>query len=243
MRIILRLFGLMLTATASGGDTYRNPLTSATGLKLESVAAEPASLEGKRGIKVVMREDVLARLQAMDAPARQRAAQAGELPVQLAVIEGLEFGDGTIDLELAGEPMKGAAEGARGFVGVAFHLQKDLRTYNAFYLRPTNGRADDQLRRNHSAQYISQPQWPWFKLREETPGKYESYVDLVPGAWTKVKIEVKGEKARLYVHGVSEPTLIVNDLKTGAGSRGGVALWLDVGTLAHFRNLIVTPSQ
>jgi hypothetical protein len=145
-----------------------------------------------------------------------------------------------IEAEIAGEPRPGAPEGARGFVGIAFRVQPDLRTYDAFYLRPTNGRADDQVRRNHSAQYISHPDWPWFRLRKETPEKYESYVDLVPGEWTKVKIEVKGTQARLYVHDQAQPTLVVGDVKTGAAAKGAIALWLDTGTLAHFRNLAVT---
>ena len=85
----------------------------------------------------------------------------------------------------------GAPEGARGFVGIAFRVQGDLRTYDAFYLRPTNGRADDQVRRNHSAQYISHPDWPWFRFGRNFRRKYESYVDLVPGTWTKVRIEVR----------------------------------------------------
>ena len=73
----------------------------------------------------------------------------------MAVVEGLEFDNGVIQAEIAGAPRAGAAAGARGFVGLAFRLQSDMRTYDAFYLRPTNGRADDQVRRNHSAQYIS----------------------------------------------------------------------------------------
>lgn len=76
------------------------------------------------------------------------------------------------------------------------------------YLRPTNGRADDQVRHNHSAQCISHPDWTWFRFRKETPDKHESYVDLVPGEWTKVKIEVRGAQARLYVHGRPQSTLI-----------------------------------
>jgi hypothetical protein len=64
--------------------------------------------------------------------------------------------------------------------------------------------------------------------------------DLVPGEWTKVKIEVRGAQARLYVHDQPQPTLIVNDLKTGTTMKGSVALWLDIGTVAHFRNLTVT---
>ena len=77
-------------------------------------------------------------------------------------------------------------------------------------------------------------------VRKETPEKYESYVDLVPGEWTRVKIEVRGAQAKLYVHDQSQPTLIVNDLKSGANGRGAIALWLDIGTEAHFRNLSVT---
>jgi hypothetical protein len=114
-----------------------------------------------------------------------------------------------------------------------------MRTYDAFYIRPTNGRADDQERRNHSAQYISHPDWPWFRLRKETPSRYESYVDLVTGAWTKIRIEVQGARARLFVHGQDQPTLVVNDLKSGAQGKGGVALWIDAGTIAHFRDLSV----
>ena len=120
-------------------------------------------------------------------------------------------------------------------------MQKDLRTYDAFYLRPTNGRADDQERRNHAVQYIAHPDWPWFRLRKETPSRYEAYADLVPGVWTKIKIDVRGDKARLYVNDAEQPTLLVNDLKSGATGKGAVALWLDQGTVAHFRNLSVRP--
>lgn len=144
--------------------------------------------------------------------------------------------------EIAGTPAPGADEDVRGFVGVAFRLQKDMQTYDVFYLRATNGRAEDQERRNHAAQYMSHPQWPWSRLRKETPGKYEAYVDLVPGAWTKIKIEVRGEQARLYVHDHEQPTLIVNDVKSGAHGKGAVALWLGPGTVAHFRNLTVDPA-
>lgn len=124
-------------------------------------------------------------------------------------------------------------------VGIAFRVQPDLRTYDAFYLRPTNGRADDQERRNHAAQYISHPDWPWFRLRKETPSKYESYVDVQPDVWTKIRIEVRGDHARLFVNAQPQPTLVVNDVKTGANAKGGVALWIDRGTIAHFRDVTI----
>jgi len=163
--------------------------------------------------------------------------------IQLVVLSKTEFQDGVIEIELAGEPAATAGAGARGFVGVAFRVAaeagKDAAKYECFYLRPTNGRADDQVRRNHSAQYISYPEFPWQRLRKEFPEKYESYVDLVPGEWTKVKIEVRGDKAKLYVHDAPQPVLVVNDLKLGQ-STGQIALWVGLGTVAHFSNLRVT---
>jgi hypothetical protein len=220
----------------------RFPLVDATGLRLHNVSVVPATLAGKQGVRMTMAEATQQRIQAMTAEERQRVMATGGVDEQLAIVEGVQLGNGSIEAEIAGAPRAGAGEGARGFVGIAFRVQADLRTYDAFYLRPTNGRADDQVRRNHSVQYISHPDWPWFRLRKETPEKYEAYVDLVPATWTKIKIEVRGTQARLYVHDQPQPTLIVNDLKTGATATGGVALWIDVGTEAHFRDLTVIPA-
>ena len=52
---------------------------------------------------------------------------------------------------------------------------------------------------------------------------------------------MRGATARLYVHDQAQPTLIVNDVKSGPNGRGAIALWLDISTEAHFRNLTVTP--
>lgn len=209
-------------------------LDSADGLTLNDVAAEAATLEAKRGVRVTIAPDAERRMQSMT------PQQAAANPVEpLAIVEGLSFSNGVIEAEIAGAPGPGVGGGARGFVGIAFRVQQDRKTYDAFYLRPTNGRAEDQERRNHSAQYISHPDWAWYRFRKEMPEKYESYVDLEPGKWTKVRIEVSGDKARLFVHGNAQPTLIVNDLKTGAGGQGGVALWIGPGTVAHFRDLKV----
>jgi hypothetical protein len=103
---------------------------------------------------------------------------------------------------------------------------------------PTNGRANDQLRRNHSTQCISHPGFTWQRLRSESPGLYESYVDLATGEWTHVRIDMAGAHAALYVNRAAQPCLIVNDLKLSPAA-GAVALWIDVGTQAYFRDLRV----
>lgn len=227
--VLATLLTLAVSAGASA-QVRTLPLETADGVTLVRAKAEPATHQGKKGLRVTVSEEALKNYTPAD----------GELN-PLVVINGLEFSSGVIEAEIAGAPAPDAGEGARGFVGIAFRMQKDTKTYDAFYLRPTNGRADDQVRRNHSAQYISNPAWPWPRLRKETPEKYESYVDLEPGVWTKVKIEVRGDKARLYVHDQPQPTLIINDVKTGAAGRGAVALWIGPGTIAHFRNLSVKP--
>jgi len=65
----------------------------------------------------------------------------------------------------------------------------------------------------------------------------------VPGEWTKMKIEINGNKAKLYLHGNSQPTLIVNDLKLGSDINGNIGLWIGPGTEAHFSNLQITKSE
>ena len=115
-----------------------------------------------------------------------------------AIVKDAVFHNGAIDVELAGRPAAGAAGGARGFIGIAFRVQNGQFEY--IYLRPTNGRADDQVRRNHSTQYSAYPDFSFAVSRQEAPEKYESYVDLEPGVWT-CRITVEGTKARPYVHG------------------------------------------
>jgi hypothetical protein len=227
---VLTIVATFLLPGAAAAQARHYPLESTEGLRVHDAVAEPAVLHGQKGLRAAISKDALRRIE-----------RTQEYPRGLIGIENLDFSNGVIEAEIAGSLAPGAAADARGFVGVAFRVQDDLETYDAFYLRPANGRADDQERRNHAAQYISLPQWPWSRLRQETPSKYEAYVDLVPGTWTKIKIDVRGEQARLYVHGNEQPTLIVNDVKSGATGHGGVALWLEPGTVAYFRNLTVTP--
>jgi hypothetical protein len=155
-----------------------------------------------------------------------------------AMLDGPDFTDGTIELQVAGAPRPGASEGARGFIGVSFRTGPHGEWADMFYLRPTNGRVDDQLRRNHAVQYASDPEYPWHRLRKETPGVYESYADMEAGTWTTMRIEVDGTKARLYVNGASQPCLIVNDIKHGERP-GKVALWAHVETDAYFGAITV----
>ena len=71
----------------------------------------------------------------------------------LEIIKGSDLTADIIEDEIADFPRQGAKPGTRGFIGGAFRVQDHGTRYEAVYLRMTNGRADDQFRRNHSAQY------------------------------------------------------------------------------------------
>jgi hypothetical protein len=203
-------------AASFAAETGAWPLDSLKGVEPVNVKAEVATYRGR--------------------PAVRLTNQAGE-QAPIAVISDSDFADGTIQVDVAGAPRGGASEGARGFIGIAFRVQGAGR-FECFYIRPTNGRADDQLRRNHSTQYISEPEFPWQKLRSENPGVYESYADLEAGAWTRLRVVVSGVQAKLYVNGAEQPSLIVKDLKHGK-ARGKIALWVGSETDGYFSNLKV----
>jgi hypothetical protein len=211
------------------------PLNSMAGLEVHSIKedgvdpvktkTDVATYRGRRALRVINEDG----LTAAGTPA---GAQA------IAIVKTSDFKDGTIEAEVVGLARPGAPPTARGFVGIAFHVQDHGSRYESIYLRMTNARADDQLQRNHTTQYVSQPEFTWQRLRKENPGVYESYVDLDPGAWTRIKIVVAGPKATLYVNGASQPCLIVNDLKLGE-AHGQVALWTGSNSEAYFSNLTV----
>jgi len=196
-------------------------LDSIDGLEVVNGKAEMASYRGRKAVHVM--------------PLPGHEMTDGSV---FAIVKGTDFKDGAIEVELAGAPRPGAEPAMKGFIGIAFRVQPHGEASEMFYLRPSNGRAPEQLTRNHSAQYVSDPDFGWQRLRTETPGKYESYVDLEPGVWTRIRIEVAGTKARLYVNGASQPCLIVNDLKRGE-SRGQIALWAHETTEAYFANLTI----
>jgi hypothetical protein len=206
----------------SQAQTKSVPLDPLNGLKPLNVKAESVTYRGRKSVRIT------------DASA---SAPDG---ARLAIVSGTDFADGVIEAEITGDALPGMPDTVRGFTGIAFRVSPDGAQYECLYLRPKNGRSEDQLQRNHSTQYISAPDFPWQRLRSETPRKYESYVDLEPGAWTKVKIDVRGDKARLYVNGAIQPALLVSDLKHGK-SKGAIALWIGPGVVAHFTKLKIGP--
>jgi len=153
-------------------------------------------------------------------------------------LDDTHFRNGAIDIDVSGTPAPGAPADARGFIGVAFRVQSPSR-FEILYIRPTNSHADDQLRKNHTTQYSSEPDWPWDRLRKESPGVYESWADMTPGHWTHMKIAVHGTDASLFINHAQNPCLIVHNLKLG-DVEGTLGLWMGEDTEGYFKNLTIT---
>lgn len=151
----------------------------------------------------------------------------------------IDFGDGTIEVEIASDLAPDAPGYARGFVGFAYRIDEKGRFEN-IYLRPTNSTVTDQIRRNHTIQYAAYPDFRFDMLRTQSPEKYETYADITTGRWIHMRLVVKGARAELYLDRSPRPAFIVNDMKLPATQRGGVGIWIESGTIAHFRNLRVT---
>jgi len=171
--------------------------------------------------------------------ARDTATKGADLPTFVRLKNTDDFTNGTIEVMLLSRLLPTADASARGFIGLAFRINKNNSRFESIYIRPTNGRAEDQLRRNHSTQYFSYPDYTFDRLRKEAAGQYESYADMGLNEWIKMKIVVKNAQAKLYLNDNPQPVLIVNDLKLGAAGSGAIGLFLDGGTDAFFRDIKV----
>ena len=216
----------MLGATASA-SAQEYALTTTAGLTPLGARVKVATLAGRQAVEL--------------APATRDTGQVDAM----AMVDGSALADGTIEVWVTGHVAPDTRDtSSRGFVGLVFRSADDGNRFESIYLRMTNGRAEQQLRRNHAVQYESYPEYPWFRLRKENPGQYETYVDIQPDVWAKLRIVVSGRHATLYVNDAPQPTLVVNDLK-GPMTRGRVGLWVGPESVGYFSHLTIhsTPAS
>ncbi|MEJ1237064.1 hypothetical protein WBG78_02985 [Chryseolinea sp. T2] len=155
----------------------------------------------------------------------------------LAIFNDIEFSSGTIEFDVKGRNQMQAS-----FVGVAFLVQ-DRSHFDAIYFRPFNFMNADTARRHRAVQYISHPDFPWEKLREQHPGKYEHRVSPVPDpdGWFHAKVVVDGKDVSVYVNNSTSPSLQVTRLTDA--TTGKVALWTGNGSNGSFANLVITKKK
>ena len=154
--------------------------------------------------------------------------------IGLALVEGVEFAEGTLEVDLKG---KGMSE--TSFLGLAFSVV-DGKTFEAVYFRPFNFLRDDKSYRVRAVQYVAWPDHTWEKLRKGKPGVYESAVKPIPdpSGWFHARIEVTKKKVSVWVDDATEPSLVVDRLSNRKS--GKVGLWVD-SKEGTFSNLKILP--
>ena len=148
------------------------------------------------------------------------------------LLKHVTFSTGSIDVDMRGRDVF-----QQSFVGIAFHAV-DTITYEAIYFRPFNFPSTDTLRDKHMVEYISEPEYPWYRLRKEHPLVYENTVTplVKPTDWFHVHIVVSDEWVTVYVNHWQVASLKVKKLSNRTD--GLIGLWTDGQALSgDFANL------
>lgn len=151
---------------------------------------------------------------------------------------GPSFHNGTIEVDMLSRLLPDAPDFARGFIGIAFRISKDNTAFESYYVRPTNGRTDDPVRKAHGSQYFSYPKYTFAYFREQGITKYEAPADVGLNEWIHLKAVVVDERADFFINGTL--VLTVTDMKHGGRTCGAVGLFVDIGTEGFFKNLTIT---
>ena len=185
-------------------------------------AIENVQMDGETVLRVVKSEKV-------DRPDEDTYAR----------LAGSSFHNGTICVEMRSRLLPDAPDYARGFIGIVFRTSENDAEFESYYVRPTNGRHPDPVRRSHGSQYFSYPGYTFSYFREHDISEFEAPCDIGLDEWITLKAVIKEDRADFYVNDMDTPVLVVDHLKHGADASGGVGLYVDIGTEGFFRNLQV----
>lgn len=148
--------------------------------------------------------------------------------------------NGIVEVKVLSRLLPNAPAFARGFIGLAYRINADNSAYESIYIRPTNGRAEDQIRRNHAVQYYAYPEYKFDRLRKEFPEQFETYADMGLDEWITMRIEFDGKSAKLFLNGQEQPGFLVKEM-LGSSKTGSIGLWVEVGTEGFFKELKINP--
>lgn len=150
------------------------------------------------------------------------------------------FHNGEIEVKMLSRLLPDAPDFARGFIGIAFRINEEDTAFESFYVRPTNGRVTDSIRKNRAVQYFSYPDHTFEYFRKLEITDFEGPADIGLDEWITLKAVINGATAKFYLNDLTEPTLIVEQMKLGADARGTVGLFVDIGTEGFFKDLKIT---
>ncbi|MFC5191043.1 hypothetical protein ACFPIK_04645 [Algoriphagus aquatilis] len=194
---------------------------------LSHVKASVVQLNGEEVLRVVRDMDSFPFEKGVDEPT-------------FVKLTDLDLENGSVGVKVLSRLLPNAPAFSRGFIGLAYRINDDNSAYESIYIRPTNGRAEDQIRRNHSIQYYAYPEYKFDRLRKEFPEQFETYADMGLDEWITMRIEFDGKSAKLFLNGQEQPAFLVKKM-LGSSKTGSIGLWVEVGTEGFFKELKINP--
>ncbi|MFX0557463.1 hypothetical protein ACOCEA_11740 [Maribacter sp. CXY002] len=201
--------------------------------ELHNVTGSIIKFQGKKVLKIERDLEAL--------PFDENNIEATVDEPHYARLVGLEdFKNGTIEVKMYSQLQDPAPyPGIAGFIGVYFRIKPDDSAFEEIYVRPKVGRVNNQQYRNHAVQYISYPHAKFDMLRKSDPGKYEGSAPVALNEWIKMRIEINGDFAEMFINDLKYSTFVVDNM-LGANKIGGLGLYVDIGTIGFFKDLKVT---
>lgn len=226
------ILGISFGVTAQSPVNWKRLMLGKQTFELHNVTGEIVKFQGKKVLKIER------DLTAIPFDSTNIEATVDE-PHYAKLVDLDDFENGSIEVKMYSQlqnppPYRGIA----GFIGLYFRVKEDDSAFESIYLRPKVGRVNNQQHRNHTVQYFSYPHAKFDTLRKSNPGKYEGSAPVALNEWITMRIEVNGETAEMFINDMKYSTFIV-DKMLGKNKKGGIGLYVDIGTIGYFKDLKV----
>ncbi len=227
------ILGISFGVTAQSSVKWQRLMLGKQTFELHNVTGEIVKFQGKKILKI--ERDLTA------SPFDSTNVEATvDEPHYAKLVDLNDFENGSIEVKMYSQlqnppPYRGIA----GFIGLYFRVKEDDSAFESIYLRPKVGRVNNQQYRNHTVQYFSYPHAKFDTLRKTAPGKYEGSAPVALNEWITMRIEVNGETAEMFINDMKYSTFVV-DKMLGSNKKGGIGLYVDIGTIGYFKDLKIT---
>lgn len=233
--LLMRKILLILTLLVSAGQSFAQfkmlKLKKQT-FELHNVTGEVIKFQGDKVLRIER------DLNAIPFDSTNVEATVDE-PHYARLVDLDDFENGTIEVKMYSQlKVPAPYSGIAGFIGLFFHVKEDDSELQGIYVRPKVGRSQNQLSRNHSVQYFAYPDYKFDTLRKIAPFRYEGSAPTALNEWITMRLEINGESAEMFINDMKYSSFVV-DKMLARNKKGYVGLYVDIGTIGHFKDLKV----
>lgn len=229
---LLFILGCSIVLAAQQQKPFKKLALGKYSFELHNVTGEIVQFQGRQVLKI--ERDLTA------IPFDSSHIEATVDNPHYAKIMGFDdFENGSIEVKMYSQLQDPAPySGIAGFIGVFFRVKENDAAFDAIYVRPKVGRINNQLFRNHAVQYISYPYYKFDTLRKIAPFRYEGPAPVALNEWITMRVELNGETAEMFINNMKYSSFVV-DKMLGNIKKGGIGLYVDIGTIGYFKDLKV----